>query len=102
MHRAKEMQRRWLGLFILVVGIGALPFTARFFEVRTAVEAILWGGTLALIAGGMVTISLGFHVLDLVYLDDQISAFKGFSLEFMKKLLQKQRYSQHLGQKSVR
>ena len=84
-HRLKQMQRRWVGLALAATGFAILPFTAKLFEVRNWIEGLLWGGTLALIVGGLLIAFLGFHILDLVYLDDRISAYTGSGLEFMEK-----------------
>lgn len=85
-HRSKRILRRWLGLFLAACGLALLPFAVKAIEVRTPLEALTWGGTLALILAGLILGLTGVHILDLVELNDQFAAYRGFGLGYMEKI----------------
>lgn len=80
------MLRRGGGILLLLFGLALLPFSIRAADVRTPLEALTWGGTLALIVGGFIVLVMGVHVLDLYRLDGQFAAYTGFGIEYMQKI----------------
>lgn len=70
----------------MVFGIVMVPFSINAIDVRTPLEALRWGGTLALLVGGFVLLVTGVHILDLAKLERQFSAYTGFGIEYMQKI----------------
>jgi hypothetical protein len=63
-----------------------VPFSISAIDVRTPLQALMWGGTLALIVGGFCLLAMGVHILDLAKLDGQFAAYTGFGVEYMQKI----------------
>ena len=85
-HRSKQMLRRWGGICLMLCGLVLLPFSIKSIDVRTPLEALTWGGTLALIVGGFCILIMGVHILDLAKLDERFAAYTGFGIEYMQKI----------------
>jgi hypothetical protein len=85
-HRARQILRRWGGICLMAFGVGMVPFSVKAIDVRTPLEALMWGGTLAAIVSGFILLVTGVHILDLAKLDNQFAAYTGFGLEYMQKI----------------
>jgi hypothetical protein len=85
-HSSRRRPESIAGLGCIAMGSALVVVNFKAIDVRAPYEAMKWGGTVALIVGGVILFFIGFHVLDVVEVNDQFSAYKGFGLGYMEQV----------------